>query len=309
MVTSFERWTDVAEAFERHIRHYARTGGGENALVGLKTEGSISLQYAGRVVYELFQNALDRAERRVVVSFTDGVLVVANDGRAVSVTPPMHYDQQLPEGRSDFHALCTLHISNKTPEQDFGNKGIGFRSVFGVSDRCEVWSRCGDGGWWGIELVAHRIPSAWEACAIPALDGLVQSLGDEERPSFHLPRPLRRMDVPHPLAEGLHTVVLLRVAEGRHRVQIAEEVARLEATRFQFVGLRVPGVQLLVQDVQLHSETGWPVVWAAEIPELAARAEAAGHVVAAPRVAVAWAPPGTRASASIRSPSRPQSSS
>ena len=58
METSFEKWIDVANAFSRHIAHYAKTGGGENALVGLKTEGSISLQYAGRVVYELFQNAL-----------------------------------------------------------------------------------------------------------------------------------------------------------------------------------------------------------------------------------------------------------
>lgn len=211
---SFETWADVANTFSRHIDHYARTGGGENALVGLKTEGSISLQYAGRVVYELFQNALDRAERRVVVSFEDGVLAVANDGRAVSVRPPLDYSVQLPEGRSDFHALCTLHISNKTPDQDFGNKGIGFRSVFGVSDRCVVWSRCADGGWWGIELIASRTPSAWEGCAIPRLDAQVRDLGDGPRPSFHLPRPLRSPGLPHPVAEGLNTVVVLRVPEG-----------------------------------------------------------------------------------------------
>ena len=177
MDTSFECWKDVTNAFRRHIDHYATTGGGENALVGLKTEGSISLQYAGRVVYELFQNALDRAESRVVVSFDeDGQLVVGNDGRAVSVRSekPMSYAEQLTSGRSDFHALCTLHISNKNPEQDFGNKGIGFRSVFGVSDRCEVWSRCADDGWWGIELVARRKPSEWQDSVIPELDSKVR---------------------------------------------------------------------------------------------------------------------------------------
>jgi len=289
--TSFESWTDVESAFTCHIDHYAQTGGGENALVGLKTEGSISLQYAGRVVYELFQNALDRADSRVVVSFEDGVLAVANDGRAVSVRPPMNYAKQLPKGRSDFHALCTLHISNKTPEQDFGNKGIGFRSVFGVSDRCEVWSRCADGGWWGIELVARRTPSAWEDCEIPELDALVRNLGDGPRPSFHLPRPLRSPDLPHPIAEGLHTVVVLRVDEVSHRTQIAEEVKRLEATRFQFVGIRRPGLKLQVRMIELQSDAGWPIVWQAEISELAELAEQAGHVVAEPRVAVAWAPP------------------
>jgi len=226
MATSFESWADVANAFSCHIEHYARTGGGENALVGLNTEDSISLQYAGRVVYELFQNALDRADSRVVVSFEDGVLVVANDGRAVSVRPPMNYALQLPKGRSDFHALCTLHISKKTPEQDFGNKGIGFRSVFGISDRCEVWSRCADGGWWGVELVARRTPSAWRDCAIPALDALVRELGDGPRPSFHLPRPLRSPDLPHPIAEGLSTVVVLRVdvRPSGYNLRISEEI-------------------------------------------------------------------------------------
>lgn len=149
-------------------------------------------------------------------------------------------------GRSYFHALCTLHISNKTPDQDFGNKGIGFRSVFGVSDRCEVWSRCADRGWRGIELVARRSLSGWEDCAIPALDALVRPLGEGPRPSFHLPRPLRSSGLPHPIADALNTVVVLRVNKGRHQTQIAQEVERLGATRFQFVGLRVPGLNLRV---------------------------------------------------------------
>ena len=293
MDTSFECWKDVTSAFRRHIDHYATTGGGENALVGLKTEGSISLQYAGRVVYELFQNALDRAESRVVVSFDeDGQLVVGNDGRAVSVRSekPMNYAEQLTAGRSDFHALCTLHISNKNPEQDFGNKGIGFRSVFGVSDRCEVWSRCADDGWWGIELVARRKPSEWQDSVIPELDSKVRELGDSPRPSFHLPRPLRSPDLPHSIAEGLHTVVLLRVEDREHRTQIADEVDRLERTRFQFVGLRKPGLKLSVREIELQSDAGWPVVWQDQVADLAGLARQAGHVVAAPSVAVAWAP-------------------
>jgi hypothetical protein len=290
--TSFESWEDVVSVFTTHIAHYAETGGGENALIGLKTEGSISLQYAGRVVYELFQNALDRAENRVRVSFEDGVLVIANDGRAVSVRPPMNYTIQHPKGRSDFHALCTLHISNKTPEHDFGNKGIGFRSVFGVSDRCEMWSRCADGGWWGIELVAQRKPTEWEPCAIPALDALVRSLGASPRPSFHLPRPLRSSTLPHPDAAGLSTLVLLRVNAGKPQIQIAEEVSRLETTRFQFVGLRVPSLELSIRESTLTSEAGWPIIWQEKAPDLADLAKQAGHDVAAPTVAVAWAPPG-----------------
>lgn len=53
--------------------------------------------------------------------------------------------------RPDFNALCSLHTSNKRPEESVGNKGIGFRSVFWLGDFVRVWSRFPDDpGWWGL---------------------------------------------------------------------------------------------------------------------------------------------------------------
>lgn len=175
----FPSWENVANTFQRHFEHYWQHGSGENAVVGLRAEGSVTLQYAGRVVYELFQNALDqKGNSRAVVRFDGHTLIVGNDGQGISIDP--NYDYQHPklsEARSDFHALCSLHTSNKNADRQFGNKGIGFRSVFGITNKVRLWSRLDDGGWWGLELQEHLIPEEWAPSVMPELDTLVQPLG------------------------------------------------------------------------------------------------------------------------------------
>lgn len=286
-------WAEVRAVFLDHVTHYAKTGGGENALVGLRAEGAVTLQYAGRVVYELFQNALDRAASRVVVRFDDGVLMVGNDGRAFGVDPSFDYAQpRRGKERADFNALCALHTSNKSPERQFGNKGIGFRSVFGVSDRARLWSRCSDGGWWGIELSVGTTPAEWTSSPVPELDSIVRDVGDEARPSFHFPRPLRSDEAPHPSAHHLETVVVVEVVDTEHRTQIAHEVERLAVTRFQFIGLRREGLDIAVGETLTTSQSGWPVVVHERDRTLAELAEKASHGVKAPTYAVSWASPG-----------------
>lgn len=291
--TQFARWDDVVSTFRRHVKHYATHGGGENALVGLRAEGAVTLQYAGRVVYELFQNALDKAKTRVEVRFTDGVLLVGNDGDGVRVDPEYDYANPIEgEGRSDFHALCALHTSNKSADREFGNKGIGFRSVFGVADRVKLWSRCDSDGWWGMELRQRLVPTEWVGSADSVLDDLILGAGKHPRPSFHFPCLLRSDDDPVPDCGGISTFVLLEVVDEQHQLQIAQEVELLRKTRFQFVGQRRPGLDLHLDGVSSSSDAGWRLVSGAryhagftELAELANRAE---HPVRAPRVAVAW---------------------
>ena len=291
---SFASWEDVVTTFQNHTNHYIAHGGGENALVGLRAEGAVTLQYAGRVVYELFQNALDRARSRVVVRFEEGLLLIGNDGDGIQVDPRYDYSRPVEgEGRSDFHALCALHTSNKSADRQFGNKGIGFRSVFGVAGHVRLWSRCEGGGWWGMELRQRLVPAQWPGSALGELDALIRLAGQQPRPSFHFPRLLRSVEAPADGCGEVNTVVLLEVLDAQHQQQLAREVERLQETRFQFVGLRRPGVHLHLNGEVIASASGWPLVSQAqhhagfaELAELARRAE---HPVARPRVGVAWA--------------------
>ena len=247
LLPKFAKWDDVIATFRSHVEHYVAHGGGENALVGLRAEGAVTVQYAGRVVYELFQNALDRAQTRAVVKFTDGLLLVGNDGDGVQVDPDYDYANPIEgEGRSDFHALCALHTSNKSADRQFGNKGIGFRSVFGVADHVRLWSRCHDGGWWGMELRQRLVPADWPGSALVELDGLVVGAGRQPRPSFHFPRLLRSSEAPTKGCSDMSTIVLVNVVDSHHRLQIEHEVERLRNTRFQFVGLRRPNTHFQI---------------------------------------------------------------
>ena len=283
-------WADVEETFRNHIAHYAKHGGGENALRDLQAERAVSLQYSGRVVYELLQNALDRARRNVSVSFGAGRLIVGNDGQGLSVDPAFEY-RNPKEGaaRKDFNALCSLHSSNKDPDEALGNKGIGFRSVFGVARSVTIWSRCADGGWWGLELETERVPVEWgDSVLSDDVDATIRSLGARKRPSFHFPRPLRSADAPFPGAEELVTVVIVPVDDEEHQQQIAHEIGQLRKTRFQFIDLRRPGLRM---ELGVENRVArWPFVSNREFEELATEAKAASHAVATPRVTVAWVP-------------------
>ncbi len=111
--------------------------------------------YAGRFLMELLQNADDARSERVVVAFHGGeggesALYVANDGT--------------PFSSRDFRSLSGLAVSNKDPNDDIGNKGLGFRSVLEVS----------------------RNPSIFSASpASPTEDGFCFELTDEVRELVH----------------------------------------------------------------------------------------------------------------------------
>ena len=120
------------------------------------TETHTRNDYLGRVIFELFQNAVDRADRRIDIAL-EGVpgaddyrLVVANDGKPVSIramdgAPP-------DECRSDFQALCNIHNSYKTAGQSIGNKGVGFKSAWEFASQITVASTLDDGGRYGFRF-------------------------------------------------------------------------------------------------------------------------------------------------------------
>lgn len=81
--------SEVREVIQRHHKHFIEDTTGETVYQQLENERSIRREYSGRVLFELLQNALDRAESKVHVQIREiesragGVekfLVVANDG-------------------------------------------------------------------------------------------------------------------------------------------------------------------------------------------------------------------------------------
>lgn len=101
------------------------------------TEEAANL-YAKRVLRELIQNAFDGAaggEARILVRLDlrhgNGTLYVANSGRGFT------------SGNVD--AVSSPAMSNKTPGNFIGHKGLGFRSVELLSDEVEIHSMSGSG--------------------------------------------------------------------------------------------------------------------------------------------------------------------
>lgn len=97
----------------------------------------VTKEYRGRAVMELLQNAYDVLDPaggvgQCRISFVlnssaeQPELLVANSGR--------------PFRLEDFIGICHLAQSSKPPEENIGNKGLGFRSVHELTTRPEIWS-------------------------------------------------------------------------------------------------------------------------------------------------------------------------
>lgn len=88
--------------------------------------------HGGRFLIELLQNASDQAalarmsSSTVVIVRTDDLVAVSNKG--------------LPFSREGVNALSSIGLSPKSPSSTIGHKGLGFKSVFEVTDAPEVYS-------------------------------------------------------------------------------------------------------------------------------------------------------------------------
>lgn len=315
----------VRQTFKTHHEHW-RTQTGVNADMQSGTEEKVTQQYAGRTPFELLQNALDRCRRHVWISVVDegchGSLFVGNDGSRVSVAPCFNPRRSISWNReqnlhSDFHALCAVNLSNKDPDESTGNKGVGFRAVFELGRRVQVWSRLMDGGWWGLEL--HRSISRliWERrrCADPQVWAGLEAFLEVSEPwiqegeclaSFFAPLPLRaeRPFAALPsVAERVdrtdtQTVVVVPVKDEGARRGLDRGLEALGRRHLDFIGLRESRREV---SVALPGELALCRTWPQEgdgtlllrhmFPrggDLAQRAEKAGLAVQSVGVAVRW---------------------
>ena len=90
--------------------------------------------YAHRQLFELVQNAADAlsgtsAGERIAIRLTDGYLYCADDGESIN--------------QDGVTALMFSHLSPKRGTSEIGRFGLGFKSVLGVTDAPEFFSRAG----------------------------------------------------------------------------------------------------------------------------------------------------------------------
>lgn len=174
----------------------------------LGSERAMVREYAGRVVYELIQNALDRASELILVQATESngrrQLLVGNDGLPVTVHERRHGK------RSDFHSLCSLHSSTKSASTSVGNKGVGFRSTFSASPRVNVFSRDRSRGWWKLDL-KHPVHVEDLPADMPDRETVIRRMEDTggAAPSFYYPSVQVGLDSVPIDGDDLTTLVVL----------------------------------------------------------------------------------------------------
>lgn len=134
---------DIDNIFANHYGYYGS--------LGVETVKQQSAQYRqvedvyqGRVVYELLQNAIDKAESKIRIELLcrdDGnYLIVANDGKPFTYGSNYDYRHGNTQ-RYDFQSLCSIATSTKSAMKDIGNKGVGFKSVFSLNDYVAIYTR------------------------------------------------------------------------------------------------------------------------------------------------------------------------
>lgn len=158
----------------------------------IRHEQGIRNDYMGRAPFELLQNAIDRADEKVVLKLcrASATFTVSNDGRPFSYTKP---DTEL---RSDLAALCAVNASNKLAGESIGNKGVGFRSVWQFCNKIKIESRLQNNPekTWGFRFYFPFNASALESWSDKPLvasieQGMYALPGDEhgKAPSFYFP--------------------------------------------------------------------------------------------------------------------------
>lgn len=122
--------------FNSHYNYYKNLG-----IETIKQQAGeaeqVSKDYEGRVIFELLQNAFDKAERNIKVEVQGDCLYIANDGKKFTYNASHDYQRGSSAkdkfNRYDFQSLCSISTSSKITSESIGNKGVGFKSVFSIA--------------------------------------------------------------------------------------------------------------------------------------------------------------------------------
>jgi hypothetical protein len=228
------RWDARLKVLLANLAH------GERDHVAIaRLSAQVELDYHGRFLVELLQNAVDQATATGLAGSVcrvwqrPGLLAVANQG--------------LPFNAAGVEAVTSIALSDKRADEAIGNKGIGFKAVFEVTDDAWVVS-CGPGSDLTYAPTTAIALSREVGAVSPALRGRVVAVlaerPDEERairdrfgrdpvdvvvdaleeqPGWRYPRAideeawrecLRKLDVGPEALAGFSTMVVLPIRSG-----------------------------------------------------------------------------------------------
>jgi hypothetical protein len=110
----------------------------------------ISAESQGRFLIELIQNANDQAVRE---GLTDSFVTITRTERLIAVG---NSGQPFDQGKVD--SITSIFKSDKTADVCIGNKGIGFKAVFQITDSAEIFSsRAGGNLGEGCEIAFRMV--------------------------------------------------------------------------------------------------------------------------------------------------------
>ncbi len=189
------------------------------------TEAESSKDYVGRVAFEFFQNAVDRADRHIWMKLTKESFTVMNDGQEFTI-----FEGERKNKKSDFHSLNTIHNGDKVAGESIGNKGVGFKSCWNVSNHVQIES-INDGVPWGFELFNPVKIEDFESTEIKKA---IQMAGGKA-PSFYFPKYLECKE--KKFDNEIVTLITINFNREDAYEEIKNELEEFKQTKFIFLNL------------------------------------------------------------------------
>lgn len=269
----------------------------------------VEADYQGRVLYELIQNAVDRADHHIKVVLEGKRLLVGNDGQRFTFRH--NYDYQggsVPRG--DFQALCSISTSAKEMKNSIGNKGVGFKSTFSASATGYVNVHTSG------QIIGHDTPvpisfrlynlfdNKEEVSRLPLADdikGFIDrniDISQKENslwgvPGYYFPIkiPLAKEDkINDWFEEGFVTVIEIPVEDSTRIAGLIEEIKK---SHFRFIATKYKDKHFDILFEQpdklpknMSTESGCRLFTAQVLPEVMNKAKAAGIKLSTSAVSV-----------------------
>ncbi|MBD1395249.1 sacsin N-terminal ATP-binding-like domain-containing protein [Mucilaginibacter glaciei] len=303
----------VTAIFNKHYEYYQSIG-----IETIKQQAGqveqVSADYQGRVIFELLQNAFDKADHSIKVICRDNCLYIANDG--TPFTYRENYDYYTGKsGRADFQSLCSISTSTKDVNTSIGNKGVGFKSVFAISEKGSV--------------IIHTVGALLSESEAPVSERISFQIFDQFKDGLSLPETLtddpkaalllqisqmqaERKDRGVPgyyypvlwqnsdqqvseLFDQRYVTIIQIPFSAALSGEISSLLKEIEKIQFQFVRLRIPkNIQIEIMDgaqpglgfIKRIAAQGGDIISCSLNEEARALGKAAGPTIEDPRVAI-----------------------
>ena len=266
--------------FEKHYDYYRNIG-----IETIKQQAGqveqVSSDYQGRVLYELLQNAFDKADKNILVKVVGNSLYVANDGTEFTYVADFDYKNGTSK-RGDFQSLCSISTSTKDINTSIGNKGVGFKSVFSIAEHgfVNVFTQ---GEILGTHPInepisfriydsfkdANNIPSGFESDLELSIKEKIVQMQTESKdrgiPGYYFPLHITEEEeyILELFNKGYVTIIEIPFSE-EQREHIKKLIIEIKDIHFQFIQLKIEKDLI----VNFEFEGIEPLVFKKEIKEL-----------------------------------------